>query len=135
MIPDDQRLKETLSKFADEYTFEGYILTAPESPGVCGDTPLHVAAMKNKVDLLSEMMPYVTNVDVAGDMNLTPMAAAAMFGNVEAAGYLLSCGADPFIRDEFGDLVLDKMKLKAGFEELVASIESGRYKEAQNRGR
>lgn len=121
----DEKLQKILSKFAEEYTFEGCDLVSPETHGVCDDTPLHSAAAGNEVDLLRELMPYVTSIDVIGDIGLTPMAAAALHGNVEAVEYLLSCGADPFMEAEDGWSVLDFMKAKPGFERLIVLVEAG----------
>jgi ankyrin repeat protein len=98
----------------------------PESHGIDDDTPLHVAAFNNDVELLKGLMPFVTNIDVLGDIGLTPMANAVINEGFEAVVYLLSCGADPMILDEVGDSVLEIMKRRPVFNELVEQIESGR---------
>lgn len=118
------RLLEILSKFDDGYTFEGFDLICPESHGVDGDTPLHIAAFNNDVDLLRELMPYVTNVDVIGDIGLTPLSSAVIHGSLEAAIYLLACGADFSVPDEEGDSALDMMKMRPLFQDIVRKIES-----------
>ena len=125
MNANDEKLKGILAKFAEEYTFEGYDLVSPETHGVCDDTPLHSAAAGNEVELLRDLMPYVTNIDVIGDIGLTPLAAAALHGNVDAVEYLLSCGADPFIKSEDGRSALDFMRANPEFERLVAVVEAG----------
>jgi hypothetical protein len=63
-------------------------------PGAYEDTPLHVVYY-NDVALRSALMPFVTNIDVRGDLDLTPLASAVAHGAVAAAAYLLWCGADP----------------------------------------
>lgn len=125
MNVNDENLRRVLASFSDEYTFEGFELTAPESHGVCGDTPLHSAAFGNNVDMLKKLMPYVTNIDVAGDLGLTPMGSAALHGSVEAVEYLLACGANPFVRDEDGATVVELMRIRPGFESLIERIVSG----------
>ncbi|KUO98866.1 hypothetical protein AR274_22720 [Stenotrophomonas maltophilia] len=77
------------------------------------------------MELLKGLMPFVTNIDVLGDIGLTPMANAVINEGFEAVVYLLSCGADPMILDEVGDSVLEIMKRRPVFNELVEQIESG----------
>lgn len=120
----DPELKRLLARFDECHTFEGCELTSPESHGIDDDTPLHIAAFNNDVDLLKELMPFVTNIDVLGDIGLTPMANAVISESLEAVVYLLSCGADPMILDEVGDSVLDIMKMRPVFNQLVEQIES-----------
>ncbi|EMF61255.1 Hypothetical protein EPM1_2061 [Stenotrophomonas maltophilia EPM1] len=52
------------------------------------------------------------------------MANAVISESLEAVVYLLSCGADPMILDEVGDSVLDIMKMRPVFNQLVEQIES-----------
>lgn len=125
MSATDPELKRLLARFDDYHTFEGCELTCPESHGIDDDTPLHVAAFNNDVELLKGLMPFVTNIDVLGDIGLTPMANAVINEGFEAVVYLLSCGADPMILDEVGDSVLEIMKRRPIFNELVEQIESG----------
>jgi hypothetical protein len=114
------KLQEVLAHFKSMTMFEQFELVGPESPGMDGDTPLHVAAMEGRLDLLEVMVPCVPDIDLAGDIGNTPLHYAALFKQVEVAKFLLRHGADISRENEYGDTPSDWMADHPGFVEVLA---------------
>ena len=57
-------------------------------------TPIHVAARKGHVDILSILLEHGVDVDVRGEYEYTPLHLALYYGKLEAGRYLLDRGAD-----------------------------------------
>ena len=99
--------------------FEGYELTVPESPGMDGDTTLHAVAYGGEIEWLKELLPYVSDVDVRGDIGNTPLHSAATFSRVEMAELLIQHGADIHAVNDYGDSPLDMMRSEPEFHDLL----------------
>jgi ankyrin repeat protein len=65
-----------------------------QSVSADGNSFLHLAAMKNKVELMKDLIRYGASFDNTNKLNLTPLAEAAMKNNLEAFKYLLEIGAN-----------------------------------------
>ncbi len=83
-----------------------------------------MVAYYNDVALLSALMPFVTNIDVRGDLDLTPLASAVAHGSVAAAAYLLWCGADPHARNELDRTPLEMMCQDPKFDGVVRIVDA-----------
>ncbi|KAL0902171.1 hypothetical protein ABMA27_000108 [Loxostege sticticalis] len=96
---------DTLMSDAKNWAANGYVeVRDPKT----GGTPLHVAAAKGYIDvaktLLEECNAEPDCVDYEG---WTPLHAAALWGQKEAAALLLKFGADPHLNNYSGQTCLD----------------------------
>lgn len=98
---------------------EDVTLDCPESPCLDGDTPLHAAAMIGRIDLLSALLPFVTDINVSGDLGNTPLHCAALWEHVDIALALLENGAEIARANEYGDTPLDFMRRSPVFDGFV----------------
>lgn len=117
-VPHDD-LDALLQPFREKAMFEGCMLTSPESPGVWGDTPLHVAAFNNDVGVLTALMPFVRNIDVKGELGFTPLQNAVLHRSIESADYLISLGADLHCVNQMEESALAMMLACPAFLELL----------------
>ncbi|EMI48222.1 hypothetical protein C405_17813 [Stenotrophomonas maltophilia AU12-09] len=120
----DPVLSELLSRLGVGTDFGDAALTCPETRGAYEDTPLHVVAYYNDVALLSALMPFVTNIDVRGDLDLTPLTSAVAHGSVVAAAYLLWCGADSHAWNELDRTPLEMMCQDPRFDDVVRMVDA-----------
>lgn len=116
-------LESVLADFRRMAMFEGYELVVPESPGMDGDTPLHVAAMDGRLDLLEKMLPFVREIDTPGDMGNTPLHCAVLWGRSEIVRLFLRHGANVMRANDYGDTPLSLMKERPGFEDVMKDSE------------
>lgn len=71
--------------------------------GAFGETMLHVVAVWGDVDAARVLIDEGADIDVPGEHGCTPLHEATMQGHASVATFLLSRGADPLLRCEFGD--------------------------------
>ena len=116
-----------LGPFRGMAQFEGYEIESPESPGMDGDTPLHVAAALSDSEPLAALLPYVTNIDVEGDMGNTPLHVAVIFRREMAARLLIRHGARLDVLNDYDESPLEKLKAAPEMGALLSEIgtESG----------
>lgn len=112
-------LSEALAHFTRLAMFEDYELSSPESHGMDGDTPLHAAAYGGEYKWLKDLLPYVTDINVSGDIGNTPLHSAVAFGRVDMAELLLEHGADINSLNDYGDSPLGMMGRQPAFEGLL----------------
>jgi len=67
--------------------------------------PFH-AVLENKMDILKFLIEQGCDLNIGDDDGLTPLHAAALGNNREAAVALLSSGAQPDIEDRYGNTPL-----------------------------
>jgi ankyrin repeat protein len=94
-------------------------LVSPESPGACGDTPLHVAAFDNDLESLRSLMPFVRKFNVRGELRFTPLHSTILHGSVEGADYLISLGADLECENDLQEGAVMMMAGRADFADLM----------------
>jgi ankyrin repeat protein len=70
-----------------------------------GFTPLTIAAYSGNLEVVSELVKHVKDLDVDSRMG-TPLMAAAFKGNIEVCKVLLDSGADPNASDLSGTTAL-----------------------------
>jgi ankyrin repeat protein len=74
------------------------------SKSSCGDTLIHVAAMRGNFRELTYLIDVGLSLNDRGDFLETPLFQAAAMGQVAMVGFLLKHGADPTIPDHRGVL-------------------------------
>jgi ankyrin repeat protein len=98
----------TLQKFLDEIrTLPEFICQRPAPVGVStrglfGNTPLHVAAIRGDVDIITSLLAAGATIDARGEQGDTPLHDATSQGHAKAVELLLVSGADPSIENEMG---------------------------------
>jgi hypothetical protein len=115
-------LHALLADFRDMTMFEDCEIVAPESPCPDGDTPLHVIALDGNLDLLEKILPFVTNIDVAGDCGYTPLHYAIKWRHPDVAKVLLAHGADPERLADYGDSAITLMEGSIEFTDILRDI-------------
>jgi len=73
------------------------VVAAGADPSVCdemGRQPLHVAAQKDRVDLVNLLMPLAPDVDAKDNLGFTPLHVACTRGLKSMVKCLLDIGAD-----------------------------------------
>lgn len=118
-------LKRALQPFLEMAMFEGYAIVAPESHGMDDDTPLHVAAASADIGLLVALLPFVSDVDVRGDIGNTPLHEAARKGREPAARLLVARGAELDVLNDYDESPLDSMRSRPEFASLLAEMGYG----------
>lgn len=116
---DDDGLVQALARFSQLAIFEDYKLLSPESPGMDGDTPLHVAAFDGDIGALESLLPYVSNIDVRGDIGNTALHSAIAFKRTEMVELLIRYGADVMALNDYDDSPLDMMMRSPEFDSLL----------------
>ncbi|WOS42040.1 ankyrin repeat domain-containing protein [Xanthomonas rydalmerensis] len=112
-------VQAVLSAFRQLAMFEGHEVSEPESPGMDGDTPLHIAAMDGDIQAVELFIPFVRNIDIKGGIGSSPLHYAARWGHPEVAKLLLRHGADINLQDDYGDTPLSFMKGQACFDAIL----------------
>lgn len=72
-----------------------------------GWTPLHYAASKGQVALISLLLEHHAYIDAESPNGSTPLMMAAGYGSLEATRALLEAGADPTLKNAKGLTALD----------------------------
>jgi hypothetical protein len=93
------------ARFGFRDLVEHFIAEHPEHVNARGGyerTPMHVAARKGHVDILSLLLEHGADMDCKGVCGQNPLHRASRGGNLEAGKCLLDRGADINARDEDG---------------------------------
>lgn len=85
--------------------------------------PLHEAAALGKVDAVAQLIEWGTPIDSQQWTGGTPFYQACEFGELESAKMLLNMGADPDVRDQWGQSALD-VAIRHNCEAIVDLIDS-----------
>jgi len=72
-----------------------------------GWTPLHYAASKGHLDIMSLLLENHAYIDAESPNGTTPLMMAAEYGTPEAVKLLLNAGADAIIKNSLGLTALD----------------------------
>ena len=71
--------------------------------GAFGETILHIVAIWGDAAAAGVLIDEGAEIDVQAEQGCTPLHEAALQGHVDVVTLLLSRGADPALRCEFGD--------------------------------
>jgi hypothetical protein len=113
-------LLDIVKKYAGLDMFEGYDIRTPVSPGPDGDTPFHMAVYDGDIDAVKTMLPYVADINLAGDIGNTALHYAVSNKQIDMAQFLIATGADLRRKNEYGDTPLDYMEGSELFCDVVA---------------
>lgn len=106
-------LNAILKYYADLDMFAGYDIQTPVSLGPAGDTPFHMVAYDGDVEAAKLMLPFVHDLDMAGDNGYSPLHYAVSHNQLAMADFLIAAGADPTRKNDYGDTPIDLMDDKA----------------------
>jgi len=100
---------DVLKRYKDEDLpdFSGMDLSGVNQVGIFGDAPIHVAAIRGRIDEITALLDGGADVNASGEAGNTPLHEAVMQGQVEAAALLRERGGDPDRRNDFGGTPLD----------------------------
>lgn len=84
-------------------------------------TPLHVAAWKNRLNLLHQFPALLSPINNRNKLSQTPLHLAICLGHIDFATNLLHFGANPSLLDGYGRNALDWV---VGNESLVHQIQN-----------
>jgi len=87
-----------------------------------GNTPLHLAASKDCVEVARLLLEHGADPNAQDKSGETPLHLAAFWGRVDVVRLLLEHGADPTVKDRDGDTPLDLAR-ERGHREVVSLIE------------
>ena len=118
----NNELKLVLEKYAKLDMFQGYEITSPLSAGPDGDTPFHMAAFDGDLDAVKLMLPFVKNINLGGDNGNSPLHYAVMHKQPAMAKYLMSNGASPEQKNDYGDTPAEYMVGDEIFSDLLAVL-------------
>ncbi|CAI7646945.1 unnamed protein product, partial [Penicillium viridicatum] len=86
-----------------------------------GQTPLHIAALKDRLELLNRFPLLASATNHRDKFLQTPLHLAICLGHIEFAEKLLHLGADPSLPDGYGRNILDWV---VGNESLMHQIQN-----------
>jgi ankyrin repeat protein len=81
-----------------------------------GQSPLHLAALRNRFEVLEELLRLGSPVDLQNKSGDTSLHLAAYGNKIEAVKLLMAAGADPNIKNKKGENVIHKAAVFAGEE-------------------
>lgn len=96
----------------------------PAIPWVCGDTPLHAAAVAGHDEILACLVNHDAPVDIANESNQTPLMLATLMRRYKCMEILMNAGADPTVTDEYGISALDSAANCAAAQSKMAGWEA-----------
>ena len=120
-----KKIQSVLNLYKEMAIFEGYEVTGPESPGMDGDTPLHITAMDGRLDLLAAMLPFVQNIDAPGDLGNTPLHYVVLKGHIEIANFLLDNGVNIDRENDYSETPFGLMLDRPRFEMIIQKYKVG----------
>jgi uncharacterized protein len=106
---DEQELQTAL----EEYRRGGFVVGDLDvhKRGLDGDTVLHAAVVRRSLKHVKLFVGAGAQVNPTGDLGNTPLHYAASFDVPEIATFLIEHGANPTIKNEFGQTALDIAEL------------------------
>lgn len=103
-------------------------LTSFDQQNGAGDQPIHVAAMRGKVDELELLISSGASVDAKGEQGYTPLMYAIESGLLPAVEFLLSSGAN---REALNEFEMNAIDLAAALDETELVLVLTSWKKGQ----
>jgi ankyrin repeat protein len=112
---------QVLQRYKDEDlpAFCGIKLTDVNQPGLFGERPLDVAAVRGNLNEIRALLEGGADLNARAENGNTPLHEATGQGSVEAVKLLLEFGAKTDVRNEFGQTALDIASLRDREEIMV----------------
>jgi ankyrin repeat protein len=108
-------VNRTVQSFLDEIgELPDYFGIAPiglETRGHCGDTPLHVAAIRRDVEMVAALLDAGAAIDARGERDYTALLEAISQNHLEVVRLLLARGAGTALANDDGQTPLDLAEL------------------------
>ncbi len=92
-----------LHRYATHPDFLGLDITDVNQPGTVGDTLLHLAARIGVVEDIEVLVSAGAHINALEDLGYTPLHVAVLGGNLSSVLKMLELGADPSLKNEFGE--------------------------------
>ncbi|XP_051788186.1 ankyrin repeat domain-containing protein 27 [Erpetoichthys calabaricus] len=90
-----------------------------------GFTPLHVAALHGRENLVSLLIAHGANINIENTHGATSLHLACQNGNLQTVRYLLGCNAKMNKKDHFGNTPLIHAVLRGDHDTVKVLLESG----------
>ena len=95
-----------------------------------GDALIHLVAMQGNPDDIDLLVRSGARVNALGDLGFTALHNAAMRGRSEIAQKLLDLGANPSIKNEWGQTA-ETVALDGGYADLAKLLRRNKYRNMQ----
>jgi uncharacterized protein len=106
-----ETLDELLRRYQDELPLEfEHSVLGVNMRGFEGDTPLHVACIRDSIPDATLLIKSGADINARGDMGLTPIYSAISNGNFDLVKLLIECGADLEQKSEFGNSPVERAR-------------------------
>lgn len=123
-MPVDSELKELFLRYQETFTdFDGIAIEDVNQPGMGEDRLLHLAANHCDCRDVELLLKKGAEVNLQGDIGLTPLHYAASKGKLDVVKVLIRYGADVYIENEFGERPIDWAR-NANQKEVVKFLDS-----------
>jgi len=99
-LPDRSTLEGLLLRIGEAAYFRGFEVTGPNSLGLFGTTPLHIAATWGDCEAIRMLVEAGADLDACGEHDFTPLMEAVSQGHVEAVTLLVKLGAKPLANED-----------------------------------
>ena len=112
-------LTQILADVSDLPDWAGCSVVGVESRNGYGDMPLHVAAVRGDVEMISVLLAAGAEIDARGEHGFTPLLDALAQGKAEAARLLIQHGASTTSRNDWGFAALEVAR-NSGYPDVLA---------------
>ncbi len=124
-------LEALIANYRDYPEFEELDLTDINQQAYPDDDALiHFVARIGSLDELDLLVRSGARVNAPGDMGFTPLHYAAMRGHAKMAQKLLDLGANPSIKNEWGQTA-EVVALNGGYAEMAKLLGHNKYRNMQ----
>jgi ankyrin repeat protein len=106
-----QKFLETIC-YLPEFAGLGVKLTGISMRGLFGVTPLHIAAERGELHIISLLLDSGAEIDARGEEGHTPLHEAVLRGHTEAVKLLMTRGANTNIPNDLGQTPKDTARIE-----------------------